>query len=230
MVAVVTYYSFLSSFSWLLVMAFDVWRTLRLSTVHLRVVSTESRWYIFASYCALCWIVLPGILVSTALSMEYFQVDSAFWPGFGVQNCWFGKRKALIVFFAIPVGVIMVMNIAFFISSTHMICATTLAQSNKSSSTHRDYKLFARLALLMGLTWIIGFIADYLNSEAIWYIFVALNAFQGFFIFIAFTWTKKVRNRWRIQVSRDTKSKYAEKEVTCWTWRSSRTINTETSD
>lgn len=99
MVAVVTYYSFLSSFSWLLVMAFDVWRTLRLSTVHLRVVSTESRWYIFASYCALCWIVLPGILVSTALSMEYFQVDSAFWPGL-VPPLWIESRSKIKILIA----------------------------------------------------------------------------------------------------------------------------------
>jgi hypothetical protein len=30
----------------------------------------------------------------------------------------------------------------------------------------------------MGLTWIVGFIADYLDLEAVWYIYVALNAFQ----------------------------------------------------
>jgi hypothetical protein len=29
----------------------------------------------------------------------------------------------------------------------------------------------------MGLTWIVGFIADYLDLEAVWYIYVALNAF-----------------------------------------------------
>jgi hypothetical protein len=30
----------------------------------------------------------------------------------------------------------------------------------------------------MGLTWIMGFVADYFNSNVLWYIFVALNAFQ----------------------------------------------------
>jgi hypothetical protein len=30
----------------------------------------------------------------------------------------------------------------------------------------------------MGLTWIMGFIADYLALDAVWYIYVVLNAFQ----------------------------------------------------
>lgn len=72
----------------------------------------------------------------------------------------------------------MVLNFVFFMSSAFMICKTTVASSIKSSSTHRDYKLFVRLAILVGLTWIVGFIADYLNLNAVWYIFVALNAFQ----------------------------------------------------
>lgn len=86
-VAVVTYYSFLSSFSWLLVMAIDVWRTLRMSTLHLRVVSRESRWCVFITYSALCWFIFPGILVSTALGMELLQVESAFWPGLVLVLC-----------------------------------------------------------------------------------------------------------------------------------------------
>jgi uncharacterized membrane protein AbrB (regulator of aidB expression) len=72
----------------------------------------------------------------------------------------------------------MVLNLVFFVSSAFMICRTTVSSSIKSTSTHRDYKLFLRLAILMGLTWIAGFIADYLNLNAVWYIFVALNAFQ----------------------------------------------------
>jgi hypothetical protein len=79
--AVVTYYSFLSSFSWLLLMAFDVWRTLRLSTVHLRVVSRESRRHVFITYSTLGWLIFPGTLVSTALGMEYFQVEHTLIPG-----------------------------------------------------------------------------------------------------------------------------------------------------
>jgi hypothetical protein len=36
----------------------------------------------------------------------------------------------------------------------------------------------------MGLTWIVGLVAGYLDLEAVWYIFVALNAFQVNVIYI----------------------------------------------
>ena len=53
-----------------------------------------------------------------------------------------------------------------------------MSSSKKSSVTNSNCKLFARLSLLMGLTWVVGFIADYLDLEAVWFIYVALNAFQ----------------------------------------------------
>jgi hypothetical protein len=79
--AVVTYYIFMSSFSWLLLMAFDVWRTLRLSTVRLRVVTRESRRYVFFIYSTLGWIILPGTLASVAIGVQLYEVDHTLSPG-----------------------------------------------------------------------------------------------------------------------------------------------------
>ncbi|XP_069690478.1 uncharacterized protein [Periplaneta americana] len=212
--AVVLYYTLMASFSWLLLMAFDVWRTLRLSTVHLRVVSRESRHHVFLTYAVLAWLLLPGSIVCASLTVEFLLDETALIrPRFGSYNCWFGARWALAMFFAVPVGVIMALNLMFYISSAHMICSTTVSKSNKSSSTRRDHRLFARLALLMGLTWITGFIADYLNLTAMWYIYVALNAFQGLFIFGAFTMTQKICDRIRTQVSGDSKTNSTTKET-----------------
>ena len=82
------------------------------------------------------------------------------------------------MFFGIPVFVVMAMNFCFFVSSAHMICTSKMSPSHKSSKTNSNTKLFARLSLLMGLTWIVGFIADYVDLDAVWYIYVVLNAFQ----------------------------------------------------
>jgi hypothetical protein len=72
----------------------------------------------------------------------------------------------------------MMLNVCFFASTAHTICTNKISACNKSASTSRNYKLYARLCLLMGLTWIVGLVAGYLDLEAVWYIFVALNAFQ----------------------------------------------------
>jgi hypothetical protein len=83
--AVVTYYSFLSSFSWLLLIAFEVWRALRLSVTRLRILSGQSRQHAFITYSTLAWLIFPVILVSAALSMEYHHDDATFQPGLVAQ-------------------------------------------------------------------------------------------------------------------------------------------------
>jgi len=157
--------------------------------------------------------------------MEYFQDEPTLRPRFGVHNCWFGSRKALFVFFGIPVFVVLAMNFYFFVSSGHMICTSRMSASKKNSSNNSNCSLFARLSLLMGLTWIVGFIADYLDLEAVWYIYVALNAFQGLFIFLAFTLTKKVRGGYRTQVSVE-----ADTSASCWSKTRSKTSYTDSTD
>ena len=44
----------------------------------------------------------------------------------------------------------------------------------------------------MGLTWITGLAAGFVDLEPVWYVFVGLNTLQGLFIFVAFTCNKKV--------------------------------------
>nr|CAD7571183.1 unnamed protein product [Timema californicum] len=192
--AAVTYYFFLASFCWMLAMAFDVWRTLRLATSELRV-SAGKQWRKFTVYSALCW-VSPGLLVMAAMLVDTSlpgAVHEQLRPEFGEFSCWFGHRNSLLLFFAAPLALIMGLNIIFFSSSAHMIFSTTsTTRYTSSSGTQRDFKLYARLALVMGLTWTVGLVAGYLDLEGLWYAFVALNTLQGLFIFLAFTCTDKV--------------------------------------
>jgi len=78
--AIIKYYSFLSSFSWLLLIAFDVWHALRIFLTRLRILSRESLRYAFIKYSAFGWLVFPLILVSAALIMEHLQDDPTFQP------------------------------------------------------------------------------------------------------------------------------------------------------
>lgn len=50
----------------------------------------------------------------------------------------------------------------------------------------QDYKLYARLSTIMGLTWLTGLLASLVDAQPLWYLFVVLNSLQGLFIFIAF--------------------------------------------
>ncbi|KAI5721147.1 hypothetical protein M8J77_016905 [Diaphorina citri] len=190
-------YFFLCSFFWELIMSFDVWRTLRLATAELRV-SNGKQWRKFTVYSLICWLV-PGLIVMITVLIDMSAggfIQSQYKPDFGVTSCWFGQRLALLIFFALPLAMIMILNILFFISSAYMIYSTTsLTRFTASSSTQRDFRLYVRLALIMGLTWSVGLFAGYIDNEPLWYAFIALNTLQGVFIFLAFTCTNKmIRN------------------------------------
>lgn len=193
-VAVLTYYCFLASFFWMLTMAFDVWRTLRLATAELRV-SAGKQWRKFTIYSLWSWLA-PGIIVLSTLLIERAPEDTIpleFRPEFAKNACWFGQRRALLLYFATPLGIIMVLNVIFFASSAHMIYSTTsTTRFTASAGTQRDFRLYIRLALVMGLTWVVGLVAGTLDNDGLWYAFIALNTLQGLFIFLAFTCTDKV--------------------------------------
>lgn len=192
--ALIMYYCFLASFSWMLTMSFDVWRTLRLATAELRV-SAGKQWRKFLLYSFWSWLA-PGIILASAMFIDSQPKDSIpidIRPDFGIHSCWFGQRKALLIFFATPIAVTMLLNTIFFISSAHMIySSTSTTRFTASAGTQRDFRLYIRLALVMGITWTIGLIAGILDNEGLWYAFIALNTLQGLFIFLAFTCTDKV--------------------------------------
>lgn len=213
-VALSTYYFFLSAFWWTSVLAWDVWRTIRLATVQLRCSSSGQQWGKFTLYSLYAWIV-PGLIVSSTVLIEYLDVGSSPWvpneyrPHFGQSVCWFGQRKAILVYFALPLAAVLFVNLLLFINSTYMIRSTTAkspTSSNQNGGTRKQLGLYIRLALIMGLSWIAGLIAGAADFMPLWYVFVALCSLQGVFILLAYTCNPKVARsiRHRILYCRST--------------------------
>ncbi|XP_069190839.1 uncharacterized protein [Procambarus clarkii] len=195
--AVIMYYSFLAAFCWMNIMAFDVWLTFRQAKDELRVSSGKQRSK-FLFYCVYGWL-LPALAVVVTVTLDMTApagLSPQFLPSFGQRWCWFGKRKALLVFFGAPLFTVMALNVVFFLMTSYTIGTSTQSTLQKSSSPQdkKQFVLYVRLAVLMGLTWITGIVAGYLQLQAIWYVFVVLNTLQGTFIFLTFTCRSKV---WR---------------------------------
>ncbi|XP_076312276.1 uncharacterized protein LOC143225922 [Tachypleus tridentatus] len=192
-VAILTYYFFLASFLWMNALAFDVWSTLRSATQELRV-SSGNKWPKFIGYSLYSWLS-PVILVILSTIIEQLEyVPENYKPGFGIYQCWFGHKRALSLFFAAPLGLVMLANMIFFVWSARMIVTTSSnITKNQMKSNRKNFRLYSRLALLMGLTWIIGLLAGYIDIEVLWYLFIFFNTLQGLFIFIAFSCIPKVR-------------------------------------
>lgn len=173
-----------------------------MATTELRV-SSGRQFKRFIVYSFFAWITPLFILIILAFA-EYTDIfPSPYRPGFASSPCWFKKRRSLLVFFATPLFTVMLANVIFFISSSRMIVVTTQTSlKQQSKSQRRNFKLYLRLALLMGLTWVIGLIAGCIDAPFLWYLFVLLNSLQGLFIFIAFSCSSKVlsylKNKFKI--------------------------------
>ncbi|XP_032791587.2 uncharacterized protein LOC116928587 isoform X2 [Daphnia magna] len=215
-IALSTFYFFLSAFWWTSVLAWDVWRTIRLATVQLRCSSSGQQWGKFILYSMYAWL-LPALIVAAAVVVEYVDTDIFSWmpteyrPFFGRNVCWFGQRKAILIYFAAPLAVILSINLLLFINSAHMIRSTTAKSptSSNQASSRKQLGLYVRLALIMGLSWLAGLIAGAADFMPLWYVFVALCSLQGVFILLAYTCNPKVARsiRNRVLVCRKTNSR-----------------------
>jgi hypothetical protein len=122
-----------------------------------------SKWKPFSAYSGCCWAV-PAIIVTSALLIEFSDLDTSFRPGYGLHNCWFSNAASLLVFVVTPLCVVMALNVVFFSWSAFLIYSTK-SKIEKKSTARTEFLLFLRLALIMGLTWITGIIALVVNFK-----------------------------------------------------------------
>ncbi|GFS82189.1 g-protein coupled receptor Mth2 [Nephila pilipes] len=188
------YYFFLTSFFWMNAIAFDVWRSFRAVMRELRISRHKVPWRRFLLYSLYSWTV-PGILAMLVKIFDSTDVLSEdMRPSFGNQFCWFGQRRALLIFFAVPLIIVMILNAAFFLDVTYVISRATLKTSRSHEATlKKRFFMFMKLALIMGLTWIVGLVAAYADNVFLWYMFVIFNTLQGLFILVVFSCSSKVR-------------------------------------
>ncbi|XP_063607212.1 uncharacterized protein LOC134781856 [Penaeus indicus] len=189
--AVIIYYLFLTSFSWMNVLGFDVFYTFR--RIRLR---SGDQWKRFLVYCAYGWL-LPACAVAAVVALDQTRPSAfppEFLPSLGQQLCWFGRRKALLAFFGAPLFACIAINVTLFVATTATIAKTRQSEVRRTSTNDpkKEFLLYLRLAVLMGITWITSVLASVLQQEVLWYVFIVLNTLQGLFIFLAFTCRTKV--------------------------------------
>ena len=176
------HYFFLAAFFWLNVMSFDIYRTFSDSYEP----SAPGCGGRFACYFFYAWIT-PACIVGVALSLDFFQyAEDIYQPHYAEHICWIVRRYALLFMFALPLAILLAMNIIMYIIS--LLKSIT---SNKEKGRGR-LLLYIQLSFVMGLTWIFAFIATLTNMWAFWYVFIAFNSFQGIFICFAFVCNRKV--------------------------------------
>ena len=100
-------------------------------------------------------------------------------------------------FFAGPMALLLVANIAFLSLTVRNICQSAavsdMASTGQALSKKRFLILSSKLFTIMGLTWAFGFLANLTpDSSVLWYLFAIFGSLQGVFICLGFVCRKRV--------------------------------------
>lgn len=189
--AICVHYFFLSSFSWMNVIAFDLFTTFSHSFAPTRAASNSSkRFYSYSSYG---WLVPFTITtIAVVLDLSYAEVNG-FRPGYGEGICWITSRNALLLFFVGPLAVFKLFDVVGFLCTWFHISRTKQQGLKARKQNDSSCWLYFKLCMVMGLTWLFAFVAILMNNTVMWYLFIVFNTLQGVVIALSFLCTRKVK-------------------------------------
>ncbi|XP_028394242.1 G-protein coupled receptor Mth2-like [Dendronephthya gigantea] len=183
----------ISSFAWMTVMSYDVSKTFSEKGKASDGNSSSG----FRRYVVFATSISSGIVTLTFILGETEAIP----VGYGESSsCWIGQRLSLILFFYVPVAIMLVFNAVSLVWTIFSIRNVTkitkdVQKSVKSDTRGKNVKIYVKLSTVMGVTWLLGFGAA--HNTIVAYLYVIVNSLQGVFIFVAFVLNKRTMNMWR---------------------------------
>ena len=208
-IAVLIHWSFLAAFCWIAVIGWDILHMLNLAS-NLRRTEQGNRMFLF--YSLYGW-GFPTMTVVTSLVLDNTGFSSSWTPAYAVSLCWISNKLGLLVYFVAPVALQIFVSIIFFVGCIFYLYRNKMSRGNNNQERGRFW-IHIRLFILMGLTWVIGFVAIPLNYDALWYIFIVLNASQGIFLLLVYLLTKRTRRHLLEKYRNSWKSRQTLEETT----------------
>ena len=193
-VAVFIHWAFLAAFCWMTVIGWDILNMFKATSDFQRIGQGNKK---FAFYSLYSW-GFPTIVCCVALAVDHSNVDLIWRPAFAKKLCWFSGKVGLLLFFVGPVALQILINIIIFIACCFYLQRSKMPAGRTSIEQHEQrqrFWLYLKLLILMGITWVVGFLVIPLDSDVLWYIFIILNASQGILLLIVYVVGKKTRQR-----------------------------------
>ncbi|KAL3226854.1 hypothetical protein MRX96_024680 [Rhipicephalus microplus] len=180
--AALVHYGFLSTFCWTCTLSFDICRSLTYLTLSTNRESVPVTYSAFS--CG-----LPLLVVASAVAVDLALPESALSPRYGRLVCWIGSFWGLVVYFLVPVAILLLCCLAFYFRVVLYVRRTSIAQ--RAFNGIRDHQrahagLFVRLALVMGSPWALAFLATFVESVVLDCFVSFLVGLQGVYLFVAF--------------------------------------------
>jgi hypothetical protein len=188
-VAILLHFFFLARFCWTNVIAFEMVRTFTAAMKLMPVLSSRSKWSVFAIYSLIGWGI-PLLIVVICVVINFASDDLI---GYGVEACWIDDVNSALVVFVTPLAISLLFNLLSFIWIVVNLCKSATVKARKTGNQNQfSVRLYVAIYSVMGLTWIFGFIAILARNAWAWYPFIILNSTQALVVSLSFSCTKKI--------------------------------------
>ncbi|XP_023242045.1 probable G-protein coupled receptor Mth-like 3 [Centruroides sculpturatus] len=185
----VIHITFLATFFWTNIMAYDAWRTItRMKPKKIR--TNKKRYLCYAAYAwgATLLISLPAVIFDNT---DFIPVK--YRPNMGVKRCWLSGTPAFLIYFNSPVGLVLFTNLIFFLMTIKTLIqlrnTTMILHVNKDK---QRFYLYIKLFLIMGLIWITEYIPWLSGIYKLYAIAGILNSLHGVYLFVIFICKRSV--------------------------------------
>ncbi|XP_072030828.1 uncharacterized protein [Amphiura filiformis] len=198
--AITLHYVWLASFFWTTALAFDVSRTLGTGMQP----GGGGKGKKLFLYSIFSWggplsIIFPSLVFHFCDCKRGACCTSVSFTYGTDEVCWIRPQTSNLVAFGVPVMASLVFNIALFSRTVSGVRsskrATSMIERRRVSVVQRavnEFTIYIKVSMLMGFSWIWGFLFGFTGITALWTIFVIFNSVQGMFIFWAFACTSRV--------------------------------------
>ena len=198
-ISVALHFVFLSSFVWMSIIAIDTWRAFKENTRRTNRMTQREKRKRYLRSMAIGW-VSPWIFCLFCFTLDKTNTVAICYGG--TKGCRIQHTSSNLYFFAAPMGLLLFLNAVFFVLTVKSI-GETMKNSRMATGQKRgkgDRGIFMRIAVLMGFTWVFGFLSSlhlYLS-----YVFVISCTLQGVYIGIAFVFTKRILKLYSIVLNK----------------------------
>ncbi|XP_038234268.1 adhesion G protein-coupled receptor E3-like isoform X3 [Dermochelys coriacea] len=175
-IAGLLHYLFLACFTWMFLEGLHLFLTVR----NLKVVNYTSASRFKKRFMYPFGYGFPALVVAISAAVNH--------KGYGTsKHCWLTIEGGFIWSFLGPVCFIIVMNLAFFIT-TLWILRDKISSLNTDVSTLKNTRLLTFKAIaqlfILGCTWSLGLLQTKAAAMVMAYLFTIINSLQGAFIFL----------------------------------------------
>lgn len=193
-IGIALHYFWLVSFLTMTVSSFHMYKIFQFSNINTSAGSND----IFRVYIAFitllpCVVVVLNIIIS-------WQVSDTGIIGYGNRMCFIDNTYSRLASFIIPVGIMCLSSLFFFVRTIISIKRVPNVPGNQS--VRNEFGIFCRLFTITGITWVLQIIDGFLPFTTFSYISSIINSLQGTAIFIAFFLNKRIINC-KFTVSKD---------------------------